>query len=174
MTSPFGSSSPSGGPSWDPPGQSPFGPSGNQGTGTSFGSSSVPSANFGNSAAPGGPSTGSVFPASPTSGPKGIVLTATATAVLGVVLGVIAFFAGSATDSIYRILAISGWALSGLVTFVLLGIYTAKDTQRRAESFYVEDGGQTTLYRVAGGIAIVGVVITAIEIALWISKTVGA
>lgn len=129
---------------------------------------------------PGGPGTATVpvqdAPTSvtPVTGPWAFVGAATATAVLGVLLGIAAPLTGSATDGIFHILAIIGWALAGIVTFILLGLHTAKDTKRRAESFYVGTQSQQTLYRVSAGLACLGVIITAVEIALWISKTVGA
>ncbi|MDN5583180.1 MAG: hypothetical protein ACTH2Y_04160 [Corynebacterium sp.] len=176
MTSPFGSSPASDGPTWSSPGSSsPGSPSGSPSASPGFASSpggftpgGAPSA-----ATPSdGPSSGPV--SGPVTGPWAFVATATATAVLGVVFAVIAVVTGSPTDFVFRVFALAGWALAGIVTFILLGVHTAKDTRRRAENFYVETSSQAVLYKVAIGVACVGVIATAIEIALWISKTVGA
>ena len=110
----------------------------------------------------------------PVTGPWVFVGTAAATAVVGVLLGIAAPLTGSATDSLFHTLAIIGWVLAGIVTFILLGLHTAKDTRRQAENFYVGTPSQKTVYRAAAVLACVGIIITAVEIALWISKTVGA
>jgi len=67
-----------------------------------------------------------------------------------------------------------GWVLAGIVTFILLGVHTMTDARRQAENYYIGNPAQKTVYTVATGLACVGVIITAVEIALWISKTVGA
>lgn len=170
-------------PAASPAASTPFGTP----QGTPFGA--APAAPFGSpSAAPSG--TGPAAPAAPgvaratpatttvsttpTKGPSGILWGATAAAVVGLVLGVAAFFSGSATDGIYHVLAVLGWIFAGIVTFIVLGLYTGQDTKRRAESFYVTDDRQTLRYRITAGVAVVGVLVTAVEIALWLSKTLGA
>ncbi|AGP29785.1 hypothetical protein [Corynebacterium terpenotabidum] len=110
----------------------------------------------------------------PVTGPWAFIAAATAAAVLGLLLGIAAPLTGSATDDLFHYLAIAGWVLAGIVTFILLGLHTGKDTKRQAESFYIGTPAQKTLYRVSAGLACVAVIITAVEIALWISKTVGA
>ena len=70
-------------------------------------------------------------------------------------------------------LGLCGWALAGIVSFVLLGIYTLKNTQRQAETFYIEDTTQTLLYRVIMGASFIVVIGAAAEIALFVGKAVG-
>lgn len=126
---------------------------------------------------PGPTDLGSDAPAAsltPVTGPWAFIAAATAAAVLGLLLGLAAPLTGSATDDLFHYLAIAGWVLAGIVTFILLGLHTGKDTKRQAESFYIGTPAQKTLYRVSAGLACVAVIITAVEIALWISKTVGA
>ncbi|WP_417288077.1 hypothetical protein [Corynebacterium variabile] len=185
---PSGKNSSTGG---SPFGGSPFGapPAGTPGNGgnpvdvSSGSTSGGGQITFGAPTGPGGPgdpgAAGVPVQDTPTSvtpvtGPWAFIGTATATAVLGIILGIVAPLTGSATDSLFHTLAIIGWVLAGIVTFILLGLHTAKDTKRRAESFYVGNQSQQMLYRVSAGLACVGVIITAVEIALWISKTVGA
>lgn len=178
---PFSGTPGSTGPGASPSNGSPFGGSpfgtgtpGTTGGPAASGPAGMPTAP-GTPGAPGTPTaTPTVVSTSPTTGPSGILWSATAAAVIGLVLGIVAFFSGSATDGIYHTLAIIGWAFAGIVTFIALGLYTGQDTKRRAESFYVADGSQAVRYRVTAGVAVVGVLVTAVEIALWISKTMGA
>ncbi|WP_297005328.1 hypothetical protein [uncultured Corynebacterium sp.] len=175
--SPFGSS-PFGAPSTGAPG----GTGGTRPVDFSSGSSPANGAvTFGTPAGPGGTASTALpmedaptAPVTPVTGPWAFIGAATATAVIGILLGIAAPFTGSATDSLFHTLAIVGWVLAGILTFILLGLHTAKDTKRQAESFYVGTPAQKTLYRVSAGLACVGVIVTAVEIALWISKTVGA
>lgn len=185
MTNPFGSSPSSGGQSWGTPGQSLFssgpvpssGASGGPASDVAGSSPAAPPVRFSTDSpdlGPGQDPAGQIVPVLPASGPKGILWTAVVTAVAGLVLGGAAFLSGSATDRIFLILAATGWVLAGIVTFFVLGVYMRKDTERRAESFYVADPAQSRIRQMALATALVGVLVTAVEIALWISKTVGA
>ncbi|MGO1948326.1 MAG: hypothetical protein ACTH1D_01755 [Mycobacteriaceae bacterium] len=188
-STPFGGSSSGGSPFGAPPsgsdsGNSPggFGAPGGGHRPVDFSSGAAPAQGqmtFGGPPAPtaaptSAPSDVPVADLTPVTGPWAFVGTAAATAVAGVLLGIAAPLTGSATDNLFHTLAIIGWALAGIVTFILLGIHTAKDTKRQAESFYVGTPSQKTVYRAAVVFACIGVIITAGEIALWISKTVGA
>ena len=104
------------------------------------------------------------------SGPWPWVIAATVTAVIGLVLGIVAFFTAEPTDGAYSALAFGGWALAGIVTFILLGVHLTEDTKRQASGPYIGNAGQIALYRAAAGIGLVAVIVTAIEIALWASK----
>lgn len=160
----FGASSPGGGSG------SGFGtPSGGGGSG--FG---VPTDNGGSSGfdATPGSSTGESSSEYGT-GPWPWVIAATATAVIGLILGIVAWVALSPTDGAYTALAFGGWALAGIVTFVLLGVHLTEDTRRQAAGPYIGNSMQSALYRVAAGVGLVAVVVTAIEIALWASKLGG-
>lgn len=188
-SSPFGGSASGGSPFGAPPSS---GTSGNRAGGfgapggghppVDFSSGATPAqgqVTFGGPAGPGSAPTGTqsdapVADLTPVTGPWVFVGTAAATAVVGVLLGIAAPLTGSATDSLFHTLAIIGWVLAGIVTFILLGLHTAKDTRRQAENFYVGTPSQKTVYRAAAVLACVGIIITAVEIALWISKTVGA
>ncbi|QXA54180.1 hypothetical protein I6L56_09970 [Corynebacterium freneyi] len=97
-------------------------------------------------------------------------MAATVTAVIGLVLGIVAFFTAEPTDGAYSALAFGGWALAGIVTFILLGVHLTEDTKRQASGPYIGNAGQIALYRAAAGIGLVAVIVTAIEIALWASK----
>lgn len=104
------------------------------------------------------------------SGPWPWVIAATVTAVIGLVLGIVAFFTAEPADGAYSALAFGGWALAGIVTFILLGVHLTEDTKRQASGPYIGNAGQIALYRAAAGIGLVAVIVTAIEIALWASK----
>ncbi|WP_232247020.1 hypothetical protein [Corynebacterium freneyi] len=104
------------------------------------------------------------------SGPWPWVIAATVTAVIGLILGIVAFFTAEPTDGAYSALAFGGWALAGIVTFILLGVHLTEDTKRQASGPYIGNAGQIALYRAAAGIGLVAVIVTAIEIALWASK----
>lgn len=104
------------------------------------------------------------------SGPWPWVIAAALTAVIGLILGIAAFFTAEPTDGAYSALAFGGWALAGIVTFVLLGVHLMEDTKRQAAGPYIGNAGQIALYRAAAGIGLVAVIVTAIEIALWASK----
>lgn len=105
------------------------------------------------------------------SGPWGPVVAAAVCAVIGLVLGLVALFGPfTATDNSYFALAVAGWAGSGVLAFVLLGVYLNQDNKLRAEKPYIGNGNQVLLYRATVALAFLGVIITAVEIALWISK----
>lgn len=106
-------------------------------------------------------------------GPWHWVLAAMAAAVIGLILAIVNYFIATPTDGIYPALAFGGWALAGIVTFILLGLHLLEDTRRQASGPYIGTASQTTLYRAAAGVGLLAVVATAIEIALWASK-VGA
>lgn len=162
MTNPFSNSSADSGRSpFDGPfpGSSPFGTGG-----------PAPS----NIAAPLHGETADAPMSSPVSGPWVYVNLALTTAVIGIIIGIAAPLTGSPTDGSFHILAIAGWVLAGLATVILLGLHSGEDNRRRAENLYIGTPRQTTVFRTAGITAVIGVLITAVEIALWISKTVGA
>ena len=110
---------------------------------------------------------------SATTGPWHFIVAAVITAVLGLCLGLAAWLGSTATESLWLPLAVAGWALSGVVTFILLGLHISADTRRQAASFYISNPTQTLLYRTALGLGVVGVIITAVEIALWFGKAFG-
>lgn len=119
----------------------------------------------------GSAASGSASPLTFTSGPKGLLFAALATAVVGVVLALVPLFGPmTATSTSYVACAVIAWILCGLVTFVLLGVYTIRDNALRANSVYVAQDLQTVLYRLALGLGGLGVLLTAFEIALWVSK----
>ena len=106
------------------------------------------------------------------SGPWSWVLAAMGAAVVGLILGVVAHFGPfTATETPYLGLSLVGWALAGIATFVLLGVYISEDTKRQAEGPYIGVPGQIITYRAAAVIGLIAVVITAIEIALYVSKS---
>lgn len=82
--------------------------------------------------------------------------------------------ASAPTQGLYFGLAIGGWLLAGIVSFIFLGLYTLKNTQRQAETFYIENTTQTLLYRVIMGGSFVLVIVAAVEIAFYVGKAVGA
>ncbi|WP_246817259.1 MULTISPECIES: hypothetical protein [unclassified Corynebacterium] len=113
-------------------------------------------------------------PTSPTKGPWPLLIAAGVSAVIALILLVIAPLIASPTQTVFFVLAIGGWLLAGIVSFILLGLYTLKNTQRQAETFYVEDTTQTLLYRIIMGGSFVLVIIAAVEIAFYVGKAVGA
>lgn len=123
-----------------------------------------------------GPGAGAPLAADPgpvrlRTGPWPWVLAATAAAVAGLALAIAAPLAAAPTDPAWPALALPGWALGGIGTFVLLGAHLVADTRRQAAGPYVSTPAQTVLYRVAAAGGLLTVAATAIEIALWVSKT---
>lgn len=111
----------------------------------------------------------------PVSGPWPLLLVAGLTSLLGIFCALAApLLGGTATDPAFRTYALVGWVCAGILTFVAIGFHKIADNRRKAESFYVENTTQTALLRAALALGAVGVVITAFEFALAISKTVGA
>lgn len=109
----------------------------------------------------------------PTKGPWAWLIGAGVAAILGLMLVILAPLVASATSTLFFTLGLCGWALAGIVSFVLLGIYTLKNTQRQAETFYIEDTTQTLLYRIIMGASFIVVIGAAVEIALFVGKAVG-
>lgn len=113
-------------------------------------------------------------PRTPVTGPWYFIIPAFISVMIAAVLAILAFaVGGSATDSMFHNYAIMGWAMAGIVGFLLLGMHMRADNRRQAESFYIENPMQYVLTRatiIIGSCAVVG---TAFEIALWLSKTVG-
>lgn len=166
----FGPGSNNGGPGFGgSPGSNPgFGgsPAGNSFGGAAQGQ---PSAGFGGSTPASEPS--SPGPVAFVSGPWGPVVAAAVFAVIGLILGLVALLGPfTATDDSYFLLAIAGWVGSGIFAFVLLGVYLNQDNKLRAEKPYIGNAKQVLLYRATIALAFLGVIITAVEIALWISK----
>ncbi|WKD62047.1 hypothetical protein CCICO_10240 [Corynebacterium ciconiae DSM 44920] len=111
----------------------------------------------------------------PVSGPWPLLIIAGVTSLIGILCAVAApVMGGTATDDGFRTLALVGWVFAGILTFVAIGFHKIADNRRKAESFYVENTAQTALLRAALALGAVSVVITAIEFALAVSKTVGA
>lgn len=165
---------------------SPAEPTSSRGTGNPFGAPSPPpqsasrSQGWGTSDAASLPGIPQPAPAAPTggalvatSGPWIFLIAALVTAVLGTGLGGIAWLTSTATESGWLALAVSGWALAGIITFILLGLHVSADTKRQTASLYISNSTQTLLYRVALGLGVIGVLITAVEIALWFGKAFG-
>lgn len=107
-------------------------------------------------------------------GPWHWVSIATASAVIGFALGIIAFItgstAGSFTSTSFMSMAIAGWAVGGILTFIFLGMHIVEDTKRRANGPYIENSTQVLLYRAAASVGLIAIVVTAIEIALVFAK----
>lgn len=76
----------------------------------------------------------------------------------------------AATSSTYATVAVVGWLLCGVVALVLLGLYTIQDNKVRASSFYVSSPAHSAVRGVTLGLAVLGVILTAVEIALFVSK----
>ncbi|MDO5033088.1 hypothetical protein [Corynebacterium sp.] len=196
----FGSPNNPAGPSAPRPGGAPTGPAhaphqgspaqgGREGFGAGFG---APSQGASPSGAPHaeGPGFGSAqpggfgpaqdhrrtveAPTAPTKGPWPLLIGAGIAAVVALVLLIIAPLAAEPTQGTYFGFAIGGWVLAGIVSFILLGLYTLKNTQRQAETFYIEDTTQTMLYRVIMGGSFLLVIAAAVEIAFYVGKAVGA
>lgn len=105
------------------------------------------------------------------SGPWAPVVAAAIFSVLGLVLGLlVAFGPFAATDNVYLILSLIGWASSGVIAFVLLGEYLRQDNKLRAERPYIGDANQVLLYRGTIVVSFLTVLLTAVQIALWFSK----
>ena len=107
----------------------------------------------------------------PASGPWAPLATALAAAILGILCGLLAWLGPfSATSTAYAALSIVGWVLCGVIALVMVGVYTIQDSKVRAASFYVANTTQLTVRGVTLGLALAGVILTAFEIALWVSK----
>lgn len=112
-------------------------------------------------------------PTTATTGPWHFVSAAAVTAVLSIVLGLAAWLGSTATEPLWLTLSGLGWFTAGIVTFILLGLHIQADTRRQAAGLYVSNPTQTLLYRAALGVGAVGVLINAVEIALWFGKAYG-
>ncbi len=128
---------------------------------------------WGTSADPTLPATPASAPPTATTGPWPFVIAAAVTAVLGVVLGLVAWLGSTATEPLWLTLSGLGWVAAGIITFILLGLHIQADTRRQAAGFYISNPTQTLLYRAALGVGVIGVLITAVEIALWFGKAYG-
>ncbi|WP_018021315.1 hypothetical protein [Corynebacterium doosanense] len=92
-------------------------------------------------------------------------------AVVGLVCALIAQFSSlTATSTTYATLAGIGWLLCGVFALVLLGIYSIQDNKIRAGSFYVSNPAHSAVRGITLGLAMLGVVLAAVEIALFVSK----
>ncbi len=113
-------------------------------------------------------------PLTPVTGPWPFVITAFSCALVAIVCAVCAVtVGGTATDTLYRYFAISGWGLGGIFSLIALGLHFAANNRRQAESFYIENSAQTLLARATLVLSSIAVIATAAEIALWLSKTIG-
>lgn len=165
----FGAPNPSQNPAQKP---SPGSNSGS-GAGGSFGAPGSPDG-FGDSSPAPDYRRQVATPTSPTKGPWPLLIAAGVSAVIALILLILAPLLAAPTEGLFFGLAIGGWLLAGIVSFILLGLYTLKDTQRQAETFYIEDTTQTLLYRVIMGGSFVLVIVAAVEIAFYVGKAVGA
>lgn len=109
-----------------------------------------------------------------TSGPWGYLIAALVTAILGIVLGVVAWLGFTATETTFLTLAGLGWVCAGIATFILLGLHVMADTKRQTSGLYISNPTQKLLQYAAMGLGVIGVIITAVEIALWFGKAFGA
>lgn len=150
-----------------------FGPGSGFGSGSGFGAPSSPGG-FGQKAPAQDSQRKAVAPTSPTEGPWPLLIAAGVSAVIALILLIVAPLVSAPTQGLYFGLAIGGWLLAGIVSFIFLGLYTLKNTQRQAETFYIENTTQTLLYRVIMGGSFVLVIVAAVEIAFYVGKAVGA
>lgn len=65
---------------------------------------------------------------------------------------------------------LAGWVLAGPLALGLLALFTLKDTARRANPWYLVHAVAPWLYRVAVVAALVGVVVCALRIALYVGR----
>lgn len=142
-------------------------------SGSGFGSPSSPGG-FGQKAPAQDSQRKANAPTSPTEGPWPLLIAAGVSAVIALILLIVAPLASAPTQGLYFGLAIGGWLLAGIVSFIFLGLYTLKNTQRQAETFYIENTTQTLLYRLIMGGSFVLVIVAAVEIAFYVGKAVGA
>lgn len=107
-------------------------------------------------------------------GPWHWVITAIGCAVVGLILGIVAYFtassASSFTSTTFKAMAFAGWVIGGILTFIFLGLHVVEDNKRRASGPYIENATQVLLYRVAACVGLIAIVVTAIEIALVFAK----
>lgn len=119
-------------------------------------------------------------PVMPAPGGEGFVHTAAPVVALlpSLVLGVISlgisaflFFSSvSPTSSTYLWLSLAAWALAGVIGISLLALFRKADTRERARGVYVEEGWRVALYWGTMALLVIGVVWSAIELALWFGK----
>ncbi|WP_232760836.1 MULTISPECIES: hypothetical protein [unclassified Corynebacterium] len=168
----FGAPNPAQNPVQKPSSGSGFGQGSDSGTGGSFGAPGSPDG-FGQSSPAPDYRRQVATPTGPTKGPWPLLIAAGVSAVIALILLIVAPLVAAPTQVLFFGLAIGGWLLAGIVSFILLGIYTLKNTQRQAETFYVEDTTQTLLYRLIMGGSFVLVIVAAVEIAFYVGKAVG-
>ncbi|WIM67609.1 hypothetical protein QP027_11065 [Corynebacterium breve] len=119
------------------------------------------------------PQPGSTSALSASAGPWLPALGAALTAVAGIVFTIITGVTSTSTESAWLWLSLTAWFLAGVLTFILLGFYTLIDTRRQAESFYISNTLQTFVVRAALGLGVIGVIVSAIQIAFWFGKAFG-
>ncbi|SQG63574.1 Uncharacterised protein [Corynebacterium renale] len=115
-----------------------------------------------------------VEPMRSATGPWPYVIAATVASIVGVILAVVNWMSNTSTQPAWLGLAATGWVLCGIITFILLGVHTSVDTRRQTTTLYLSNTTQTLLFRLSLGAGIVGVILTAIQIALWFGKAFGA
>lgn len=124
--------------------------------------------------APEGPNNTGSGPLKFGTGPWHWVITAIGCAVVGLILGIVAYFtassASSFTSTTFKAMAFVGWVIGGILTFIFLGLHVVEDNKRRASGPYIENSTQVLLYRVAACVGLIAIVVTAIEIALVFAK----
>ena len=87
-------------------------------------------------------------------------------AVVGAIIAIVVFILGSSWGA----LAILGWLLAGPVAIGALAVYTRVDTRRRTEAIYSAPTWTSTLYWVVLGACLVGIALSAWQIALWAGR----
>jgi hypothetical protein len=66
--------------------------------------------------------------------------------------------------------ALLGWLLAGPIAIGALALYTRVDTRRRATSIYSAPRWTSTLYWVVVGVCLIGIALSAWQIALWAGR----
>ena len=67
-------------------------------------------------------------------------------------------------------LAFAAWVAAGPLAIGLLAVHSVRDTQQRARPVYASPTWMPTLYRAVVVLAAVGVVVSAVDIALWAGR----
>lgn len=90
---------------------------------------------------------------------------------VAVILNVVLFFSSVvATDTTWGVVAVVAWLLAGVIGTTFLGGYFTEVNRRRGAGIYMERPGPKFIYRLMWVLLIVGVLLSAWNIAQWVGK----
>ncbi|WP_426705923.1 hypothetical protein [Corynebacterium auriscanis] len=107
-----------------------------------------------------------------TSAPHLMLLPSLVSSVISITLSLILFLGGlTVSNGMYFPLAFGAWALAGIIGVVGLGPYFSADNARRTAGIYQIVGWKQGLYWATIFAVLVGVVLSAIHLGIWVGKS---